>query len=158
MKREEITAIFPEATKEQLEQLQALNGRDVNAAKGELTDARAQLKTAQERLAAFGDKDPAAELKAAQEATAAVQKELDALKAANSLRELREGVAESKKIPAKLLTGTTKEECEAQADGILAFARPGGYPTLPDGGETGGSHAGMKTRDLFAQYADEALG
>lgn len=159
MKREEIKAIFPDATKEQLDQIMSINGTDVNAAKGELESLRGQLTAAQQRLSAFGDKDPGELLNAERTARAAIQKELDGLKAANSLRELRETVAAEKKIPAALLTGETKEACEKQADAILAFAKPGGYPNLPDGGEpAGGTNAGGKTRDQFATWAEEMLG
>ena len=37
MKRADITALFPEATKDQIDQILNLNGADINAAKGGLT-------------------------------------------------------------------------------------------------------------------------
>ena len=43
MKRTDITDIFPEATKEQIDKLMALNGADINGAKSELETLRQQL-------------------------------------------------------------------------------------------------------------------
>ena len=57
MKRTDITTIFPEATKEQIDQLLDLNGADIAKAKGEADKAkgdldtyRADLETAQKRI------------------------------------------------------------------------------------------------------------
>ena len=45
-------------------------------------------------------------------------------------RKLRDQVAADKKVPAALLTGSTKEELEASADELLAF-QSSGIPTPP---------------------------
>lgn len=88
----------------------------------------------------------------------AIKKELGDLKKANEIRDIRQQVAEAKKIPVALLTADAKEACEAQADAILAFAKPGQTaPTVPDGGETRTSPSGS-TRDKFAEAMKAALG
>ncbi len=128
MKRTDITDLFPEAPKEAIDKLMDLNGADVNAAKSELEALRQQLAAAQKNQG--GE-----ELQKAQQQIAQLQTELDGMKAAETIRLTREKVAGEKKIPAHLLTGDTEEACAKQADAILAFAAPNGYPHLPDGGE-----------------------
>ena len=88
----------------------------------------------------------------------ATKKELADLKKANEIRDIRQQVAEEKKIPLALLTADTKEACEAQADAILAFAKTSpSAPTVPDGGEARTSSGGS-ARDLFAAAVNTALG
>jgi hypothetical protein len=78
------------------------------------------------------------------------------MKAAETLRLTREEVAKSIGVPAHLLTGETKEDCEAQAQQILEFAKPSKYPSVPDGGEPiGNPH--KATRDQFAEHFNEVL-
>ena len=43
MKRTDITEIFPEATKEQIDKLMGINGADINAAKSELESLQQQI-------------------------------------------------------------------------------------------------------------------
>lgn len=94
------------------------------------------------------------ELQKATEKANALQAELDGIKKANSIRELREKVAKEKNIPASLLTGETEEECTAQADAILSFAKPNAYPVVKDSGEVRGT--GKKsTRDQFKEWMEE---
>lgn len=50
MKRDEIKAIFPDATAEQLQSIMDLNGADVEKAKAKTTDAEAKLEKKQEEL------------------------------------------------------------------------------------------------------------
>ena len=52
----------------------------------------------------------------------ALQKELDAMKKAESIRSVRETVAKENNVPADLLTGETEEECKAQAEKLIAFS------------------------------------
>lgn len=92
------------------------------------------------------------ELQRAQSSASQYKAELDAMKKANAARDARDRVAAEKKVPANLLTGETEEDCRAQADAILAFANPQGYPTLQDGGEVQNRPA-ASTRDRFAQWA-----
>lgn len=143
MKRTDITALFPDATAEQIQQLMDLNGQDINNAR----DA------AQRAAAAAAPKADNTELQQAQAKAEQLEKELGALKLSNQLRELRETVAKEKNVPVELLTGETTEACQAQADGILAFSKQQpGYPTLPDGGEVHTPASGA-TRDKFAAWA-----
>ena len=155
MKREDVKAIFPDATDEQLNKIMSKNGEDINKAKGDLDTVKAQLAKAKTDLAAAtqGDK-----LQEAQDQAAAYKAELDSLKLANSLRELREKVAKDKGIPAALLTADTEEGCAAQADSILAFSKaqnPTGYPTIPDGGSVGTGQS--SSRQKFAEWAKDQI-
>lgn len=123
MKREDITAIFPEAIDEQITTLLNAHHTEVNDWKGKYNG----LKNGPTPEALQAEKNRADNL----------QKELDALKQANTVREVREKVAGEKNIPANLLTADTEEACKAQADAILAFAKPDGYPDVQDGGTPG---------------------
>ena len=147
MKRADITELFPEAPKEAIDKLMALNGADVNAAKAEVEDLRKQLQAAQE-----GD----GKLQEAQQQIVQLTSELDGMKKAETIRLTREKVAGEKKIPANLLTGETEEACAEQADAILAFAQPGGYPRLRDAGEPSRTST-AQTRDRFAAWAKDNL-
>ena len=147
MKRADITELFPEAPKEAIDKLMALNGADVNAAKAEVEDLRKQLQAAQE-----GD----GKLQEAQQQIVQLTSELDGMKKAETIRLAREKVAGEKKIPANLLTGETEEACAEQADAILAFAQPGGYPRLRDAGEPSRTST-AQTRDRFADWAKDNL-
>ena len=147
MKRADITELFPEAPKEAIDKLMALNGADVNAAKAEVEDLKKQLQAAQE-----GD----GKLQEAQQQIAQLTSELDGMKKAETIRLTREKVAGEKKIPANLLTGETEEACAEQADAILAFAQPGGYPRLRDAGEPSRTST-AQTRDRFADWAEDNL-
>ena len=75
------------------------------------------------------------ELQKANEKAASLQAQLDSLTKANTLRELRAKVAAETGVPADLLSGDTEEGCKAQAEAILKFAKPAGYPTVRDGGD-----------------------
>lgn len=61
------------------------------------------------------------ELQKATEKAGALQKELDALKAANSTREAREKVAKEMEVPIELLTASTEEECKKQAEALQKY-------------------------------------
>ena len=160
MKREQITEIFPQATKEQLDKLMGINGADINNAKGDLDALKTQLTAAQgelQKLREAAGKQPD-ELQQASEAIKSLQTELAAMKQAETLRVMREKVSAEKKIPMNLLTAETEDACKAQADAILNFAKTGaaGYPTLRDGGEANPSKQ-LSTRDRFADWAKDNL-
>ena len=92
------------------------------------------------------------ELQKAKERADSLQAQIDSMNKANALRELRDEVSREKGVPANLLTGGTKEECEAQADQILSFAsKQPGYPVVKDGGEPTGTIK-KATRDQFADW------
>jgi len=156
MKRTDITDIFPEATDEQVQKLMDLNGGDINRAKKNTEDLQKQLAAAQASLESY--QTGAAQAEAVKQAAAqlqAVQAELDGMKQAEAVRLVREKVAGETTVPASLLTGDTEEACKEQAKAILAFAQPGGYPNVKDGGEPTGSGK-TATRDLFADWFAEA--
>ena len=89
---------------------------DTEALKGQLTDSASKLSAETERA----DK---------------LQAELDSIKKANEIRDIREQIAKESNIPADLLHGETLEDCKAEAERLVEFARPKGYPTVKDGGE-----------------------
>jgi hypothetical protein len=69
---------------------------------------------------------------------------------------VREEVANAKGIPARLLTGTTTEECEAQAADLIAWAQKtsSGYPKIPDGGDPISS---KPAREQFAEWLNSQI-
>ena len=155
MNRDDITALFPDATTEQIDKLMTINGNDINKAKGDLEALKTQFASAQTEIEQLKTGAPADELSKAKELASSLQNELDGMKAAETLRLMREKVAKEKNVPAELLTGTTEEECASMADSILAFAKPT-YPNVKDGGEV--AHAQRRTtRDQFAEWAKEIL-
>lgn len=150
MKRTDITALFPEATKEQIDKLLDLAGADINAAKGDLENVRGQLATAQAEITSLkakpADPDTAAQLQA-------VRDELAGLKAANALREIREKVSKELGVPASLLTGDSEDACKTQAEAIKAYAdQKPGYPSIKDGGEVHHNPGTTSARDSFADW------
>lgn len=150
MKRTDITELFPEAPKETIDKIMSLNGADVNAAKAEVETLKQQLAEAQ-KSAANNE-----ELKKAQQQIDQLTQELTGMKAAETIRLTREKVAGEKKVPAHLLTGETEEACAKQADEILAFAQPSGYPQVRDGGEVPITPK-RTTREKFAEWAKDSL-
>lgn len=148
MQRDEISTIFPEATAEQVEAVMALHGRST-------TELRQQLATANGELTTLrAAPDHATELATANSTIETLTAQLNELRAADSIRQTREKVAAAKNIPANLLTGKTEEACTAQADAILAFARPG-YPTVKDGGGGKAGAADTSTRAQFANWVKD---
>lgn len=83
--------------------------------------------------------------------------EIGNMKAAETIREMRETIAQETGVPVGLLTAMTEEDCKAQAVAILEYAKPKGYPQVRDGGEV--VNVGKKTtRQQFADWANEAFG
>lgn len=131
MKREDILKIFPEASDEQVTSLLNQHGGEINTVRG-------QLKTANETIESLKKGPTSEDLQKEKDRADNLQKELDSFKASDALRLRREKVASDKKIPVNLLTAETEEALNAQADAILAFAKPDGYPEIKDGGEPNG--------------------
>lgn len=91
------------------------------------------------------------ELQKATDKAEELQRQLDDIKKADSIRVMRASVAKDSGVPAELLTGQTEEECKAQAKSILDFAKPNAYPIVKDGGEA--RFTGKRTtRDQFAEW------
>ncbi len=95
------------------------------------------------------------ELQKAQEKASSLETELNEMKAAKKITEIRSKVAKETGVPAELLHGNDEETCKAQADAIKKFAGPS-YPNVLDGGEPNKPPAG-KTRDQFATWFDETM-
>lgn len=96
------------------------------------------------------------ELEKATERANNLEAELTALKKADEVRTMRENVANETGIPVHLLTGATEDECKAQAEAIKAFAQPGGYPKVKDGGEMPKPNNGS-TKQQFADFMGQIL-
>ena len=137
MNRADITSLFPDATRDQVDKLMSINGDDINKAKGELETLKTQLADVQKELeSAKKDTAKEDELKAALDRAEALQNELDSRKRSDSIREMRAKVAKETQVPVELLSYETEEECVNQAKAIADYAKTaGGYPSLPDGGE-----------------------
>ena len=144
MKRTDITEIFPEATKEQIDKLMGINGADINSAKAEVEALRQQVSATSGK-----------EIADAQKQIEGLTAELNGMETAESIRLVREKVANEKKVPASLLSGETEEVCAKQADEILAFAQPK-YPSVKDSGEVSNPPTNS-TRDKFAAWASENI-
>jgi predicted nucleic acid-binding Zn-ribbon protein len=99
------------------------------------------------------------ELQKATEKADRLQAELDAIKTEASIRSMREEVATATGVPANLLTASTQEECEAQAQAILSWSQqrePNGYPVIPDGGDPIGN-VKKSTKELFKEWFDATV-
>ena len=96
------------------------------------------------------------ELQKATERAAALQTELDTMKRADAVRQIRESVAAETGVPAYLITAETEEEAKKQAEEILKFARPSDYPTVKDAGEVAKTGK-PTTRQQFAEWAAKAF-
>lgn len=126
---------------------------DVNHIVAKRVAKYADYDTLKEKAAKYDEQVEASksELQKATERADSLQAELNALKSAAEIRTMRDEVATSKGIPSNLLTATTREECEQQADELLAWAKPSGYPKVTDGGEPVGTYK-RSTRDQFAEW------
>ena len=94
------------------------------------------------------------EIQKATEKADALQAQLDQVNKANKVRDLRIKVSKETGVPYELLSGDDEESCKTQAEAILKFANPKGYPKVKDSGEP--SHvSGKKTRDLFEDWMNE---
>ena len=99
-------------------------------------------------------------LQKATEKATALEAELASLKKNEEIRSLRDKVAKENGIPAELLSGSTEEECMAQAKALIAFRESSsntGYPNVRDGGEIHNTNKGT-TRQQFADWANKAFG
>ena len=113
----------------------------------------AEFKTLEAKAKKYDELEEAAksELQKATEKAANLQKKLDEIEKQNEIRDIRDDVAKTAGVPAGLLSGSTKEECEAQAKALLEYAGKAKYPQVKDGGEISG-HIKNTTREQFAQW------
>lgn len=96
------------------------------------------------------------ELQKATERAATLEQELNSMKKAEEVRTIRETVAKETGIPAHLLTGTTEEECKAQAAAIADYAKPAPYPAVKDAGEVN-DVGKVTTRQQFAEWSNKVF-
>lgn len=110
-----------------------------------------------EKAAKFDEAEEASksELQKATERADSLQSQLDSYKKAEKLRSIHEEVSKETGVPANLLTGETKEDCEAQAKAIMSFAKPESFPAVPDGGEITNTGKTGSAREQFADWANE---
>ena len=85
-----------------------------------------------------------------------LEAELNSIKKAGQIREIRDKVAQETGVPSNLLTAETEEECTKQAESIKAFAQPNSYPNVRDGGEPQNINKGTALND-FKSWAQQAL-
>lgn len=96
------------------------------------------------------------DLQKATEKVAALQAQVEAYTKADNLRSIREKVSKETGVPASLLYGEDEDSCKAQAEAILAYAKPQtGGTTIRDGGEPQVKPNGS-TRDQFADWFSKA--
>lgn len=97
------------------------------------------------------------ELEKANEKAAKLEAELNGIKKAAELREMREKIATENNIPANLLTGTSEEECKAQVESIKGLLSANGIPTsVSDGGEP--NHSGkVSNQTVFANWVKDKI-
>ena len=138
-----------------IDAIMAENGKDIQAAKADTEQMKKDLEKAKADLAAAKNGDPE-ELQKARDEAAQYKNELDGMKLAESLRQMREKVSKAKNIPVDLLTGDTEEVCNAQADQILAFAKVPAAPNLPNPGEPGGTPK-PNTAQQFAEWSQNLI-
>lgn len=135
MKREDISRIFPDATKEQINEIMNLNGADVNQARGDSEQLRSDLTAARNTIS---------ELEKAKGDADALQKQIDAFKKADADRIAAEAVAaEQAKLETRLnaVVGERKFASDYARRGVLEdFGK-----ALKDEANTGKSDA-----DIFA--------
>ena len=97
------------------------------------------------------------ELQKAVEKAQKLQAELDGMKKAASVKEMREKVSADTGVPANLLSAEDEAGCKAQAEAILAFAKPQGYPVVKDDRGEPRRTSGGATRDHFKDWFDQSL-
>ena len=104
---------------------------------------------------ALNEESSKTELQKITEKAEKLQKELDSMKQAESVRGIRDKIAKETGVPAELLSGTTEEDCKTQAEAIKAYANPS-YPSVTDKGESGGN-PGTSTAQQFADWANQVF-
>lgn len=97
------------------------------------------------------------ELEKANEKAAKLEAELNGIKKAAELREMREKIATENNIPANLLTGATEDECKAQVESIRELLKANGIPTsVSDGGEP--NHSGkVSNQTIFTNWVKDKI-
>ena len=118
----------------------------------------ADYETLKDKAARFDEQEEASksELQKAQDKAAKLQSELDGMKKADSIRQIREKVSSATGVPASLLTADTEEAALEQANAIKEFATPG-HPVVRDGGEVRNDGGKQSTADQFADWFEDVM-
>lgn len=87
------------------------------------------------------------ELQKALDKSAALEKELSGMKEQEKIRSIRAKVSSDTGVPSELLTGSTEDDCKAQAEAILKFAKGGKYPGVKG---TGNNNSNSNESDSTA--------
>lgn len=118
----------------------------------------ADYETLKDKAAKFDEQEEASksELQKAQDKAAKLQSELDGMKKADSIRQIREKVSSATGVPVSLLTADTEEAALEQANAIKAYANPG-HPVVRDGGEVRTDGNKGTTREQFEQWFTDSM-
>ena len=113
------------------------------------------LDALKEKAAKFDEMEEAnkTELQKANDKASQLESELNTLKKANEVREIRDKVAKETGVPYSLLTAETEEECRTQAQAVLDYKQTS-YPSVRDGGEVQNTNK-HTTREQFAEYLEK---
>lgn len=136
------------------EEVNAIVGKRLAEEKGKFSDYE-DLKAKAMKLDEIEEANKS-ELQKATERANNLEAELNGLKKAEEVRLMRENVAKKTGVPSSLLNGDTEDACKAQAEAIKAYAQPGGYPKVKDGGEVHQNTNGS-TKQQFAEYMSKML-
>lgn len=134
------------------EEVNAMIGRRVN----EVTSKYADYDSLKEKAGKYDEiqESSKTELQKANDRADELQKQLDTLTKANTVRDAREKVSKETDVPVDLLTGDDEATCKAQAEAILKFAKPHSYPgTKSNPGKQGGSSAGSPEDESMREFA-----
>lgn len=85
-----------------------------------------------------------------------LEAELNKLKKADTVRQVREKVAKDTSVPAELLTGEDEESCKKQAEAILKFAKPKTYPGTRSSAKKITEH--HEADDAMREFAHQIFG
>ena len=117
----------------------------------------ADYETLKDKAAKFDEQEEASksELQKAQDKAAKLQSELDGMKKADGIRQIREKVSTATGVPVSLITAETEEAALEQANAIKQYATPG-HPVVRDGGEVSVSSK-QTTAEQFADWFEDVM-
>ncbi|MCQ2499775.1 MAG: hypothetical protein MJ117_00340 [Lachnospiraceae bacterium] len=140
------------------EQVNAMISKRVNEEKAKYAD----YDTLKEKAGKYDQQqnEGKTELQKATERADALQAQIDKLTKDNEVKTVREKVAAETKVPVELLTCDTEEDCKKQAEAIMKFAKPNGYPGTRKGGTSnnGSGGAGSSSDDDYRELARNLFG
>ena len=114
-----------------------------------------RLKRERAKYADYSElKTKAEEYDRQQEKSEALQNELNAMKRQNAITQAREKVSKDTGVPVECLSGEDEDTCKAQAEAILKFAKPKGYPGV--GKDMPKKHnSGSENDDILRDFAQQ---